>query len=226
MSKSTVKHKNISKIRGNLFRGIAVLIPFYLTIIILKFLIQLISTPLSRPIRWLSRLFTLDIQKFPFLENILIIGVSLIITLLFIFFVGAFVQLVFGRRLMIFFERTFERLPLVSTIYRTFREFTRILTGESVEKYKNVVMVSLPGSKGKALGFVTGTITLEDKLPYLAVFVPTVPNISTGFLFFLPEDEVTNTSLTTEEAFKMIVSIGILNPPTKESQDIDEVTEA
>ena len=226
MPKSTKKTKNISRIRGNLLRGIAVLIPFYLTILILKFLAQMISTPLSRPIRWISRLFTLDIQKYPFLENILVVGVSLTLMLLFIFFVGAIVQRVFGHRLMRLFERTFEGLPLVNTIYRTFREFTRILTGESVEKYRNVIMVSLPGSKGKMLGFVTGKTTLEDNQPYLTVFVPTVPNISTGFLLFLPKDEVTETSLTTEEAIKMIISIGILNPPnSKESLDSKEVTD-
>ena len=225
MQKDTPKQKNISRIRGNLFRGIVILIPFYLTILVLKFLIQLISTPMSRPIRWFSRLLSLDVREYPFIENVLVIGVSLIITLLFIGLVGALVQLVFGRRLMVFFDRTFERLPLVNTFYRTFREFTRILTGESVEKYKNVVMVSIPGSKGKILGFVTGATTLEDNQSYLVVFVPTVPNISTGFLFFLPENEVAETSLTTEEAIKMIVSIGILNPPTSESSNIKTVTE-
>jgi uncharacterized membrane protein len=211
MRKSDAPKSMVSKIRGNLFRGIAVLIPFYLTIVIIRFLIQVISTPLSHPIRWFSRLVSLDIQEFPILENIVVVGVSLIITLMVIFAVGAFVQWVVGRRIMMLFDITFDRLPLVNIIYRTFREFTRILTGESLEKYKKVVMVSVPGSKGKTLGFVTGTILLDHNQPFLVVFVPTAPNISTGFLLFLPENEVSETYMSTEDAFRMLVSIGILN---------------
>lgn len=225
MRKPDEKRKVVSKIRGNLFRGIAVLIPFYLTIIIIRFLIQVISTPLSHPIRWFSRLLSLDIQEFPILENIVVIGVSLVITLIFIFSVGAFVQWVVGRRIMMLFDITFDRLPLVNIIYRTFREFTRILTGESLEKYKKVVMVSLPGSKGKTLGFVTGTILLDHNQLFLVVFIPTAPNISTGFLFFLPESEVSETYLTTEDAFRMLVSIGILNRSVHDTPDDPEKTE-
>lgn len=206
--------KKHSRLRGHLVRGIAVLFPFYLTVIMIRFLIETISKPLSHPIRWIARLLAVDIKAHPSIENVLVIGTSLLITLGFIMFVGILAQRVFGRRIMKFFEATFERLPLINTVYRTFREFTRILTGESVEAYKKVVQVGIPGSSGKMLGFVTGTMIMDDNQPYLIVFLPTAPNVSTGFLMFLPAAEVTETSLTTEEAFKLIVSIGIINHRT------------
>ncbi len=222
MKPGVIDRKKVSKLRGYFFRGIAVIIPFYFTIVVIRILIQTISKPLSYPIRWVFRLITVDLRELPLLENIIVIGVSLIVTVAVIVATGALVQWVIGRRIMKLFDITFDRLPLVNIIYRTIREFTRILTGDAVEKYKKVVMVSVPGSSGKTIGFVTGNVILDDRLPYLAVFVPTCPNISTGFLLFLPEQEVTETSLTTEDAFKILVSIGILR---SETQDIRDLTE-
>ncbi len=211
MSKEA-KRSIYSRLRGNLVRGLAVLFPFYLTIIMIRFLIRTISKPLIRPLRWFSRLIALDIDANQTLENALIVGLSLLITFILVLSVGMLAQRVFGRRIMKFFEMTFEKLPLVNTFYRTFREFTRILTGETGEAYKKVVLVAIPGSTtGKTLGFVTASMKLDDNLPYLLVFVPTAPNISTGFLLFLPQNEVIETTLTSEDAFKIIVSIGILN---------------
>jgi uncharacterized membrane protein len=222
MKTGVINRRKVSRLRGYFFRGIAVLIPFYFTIVVIRFLIETISTPLSYPIRWLFRLIAVDLRALPILENIIVVGTSLIITLSIIIIVGALVRWVVGRRIMTLFDVTFDRLPLVNIIYRTIKEFTRILTGDSVDKYKKVVMVSVPGSSGKTIGFVTGTMILEDSLPYLVVFVPTCPNISTGFLLFLPEHEVMETSLSTEDAFKVLVSIGILNRGTKDIQDLRE----
>lgn len=209
--KSDSKKTPYHRIRGNLVRGLAVLFPFYLTIIMVRFLIRTISKPLSQPIRWIANQFAFDIMAQPAIENTLVVGVSLLLTLLLVLFVGMLAQRVFGRRLMKMFEATFERLPLVRTIYKTFKEITRILTGDTGEAYKKVVLVPLPGSPGKIIGFITGTMSFDDKVPYLLVFVPTVPNISTGFLLLLPQKEIIETTLTPDEAFKIIVSIGILN---------------
>lgn len=185
----------------------------------IRFLITAISKPLSHPIRWFAHLFALDIKAHPFIENALIVGISLLLTLSLILFVGLLAQRVFGKRIMKLFEVTFEKLPLVNTLYRTFREFTRILTGDAGDTYKKVVLVSIPGSQGKTIGFVTASLMLDDTMPYLTVFVPTAPNISTGFLLFLPQHEVIETTLTSEEAFKIIVSIGILNKRIENAVD-------
>jgi len=212
-----------SKIRANLVRGLAVLFPFYLTLIMIRFLLQTFSKPLSPVIRWVSQHLAYDTKAYPHVENMLIIGVSLIITLIAILFVGALAQRVIGRRIVQLFEAIMERLPFVRTIYKTFREFTRIVTGDAGENYKRVVEIPLPGiPAGKLLGFVTGNMILDDGLNYLTIFVPTAPNVTTGFLLFLKSEDVIETSMTPEEGIRMMLSAGILGrkPDRNSAKDI------
>ena len=206
--------------RANLVRGLAVLFPFYLTVIMIRFLLRAFSKPLSPVIRWITNQLTIDTTSHPTLENIIIVSISLTITLIVILFVGALAQRVFGRKIMNVFEATFERLPLVRTIYRTFREFTRIVTGDASTNYKKVVEIALPGiPTGKLIGFVTGSMVMEDGQRYFTVFVPTAPNVTTGFLIFLKSEDVTESSLTPEEGLRMMISAGILGRESDEAAE-------
>lgn len=202
--------------RAHLVRGLAVLFPFWLTIIMLKFLIENISKPLSVPIVKVASRLNIGAEFDP--DSVIVTGLSLVITLLVLLFVGALAQRVLGRKIMHLFEATIERLPLVRTIYKTFREFTRIVTGDAGASYKKVVEIPLPGiPSGRLLGFVTGNMVLDNGIRYLTVFVPTAPNVTTGFLVFLKSEDVRETSLTPEEGLRMMLSAGILSRhPEKE----------
>ncbi|MCD4655187.1 DUF502 domain-containing protein [bacterium] len=220
MTDSSQKKSPYARLRSNLVKGLAVLFPFYLTLIMIRFLLRAFSKPLSPVVRWVANHLAYDTQANPYIENILIIGVSLITTLLAILFVGALAQRVIGRRIMRLFEATFERLPFVRTIYRTFREFTRIVTGDAADAYKKVVEIALPGiPSGRLLGFVTGSMVMDDGIRYLTIFIPTAPNVTTGFLIFLKSDEVRETSLTPEEGLRMMLSAGILGRKPDDTTD-------
>lgn len=212
MTEEQQKRSFYTRLRANLVRGLAVLFPFYLTLIMVRFLLRTFSKPLSPAIRWIAQHLAYDIQADPALENLVIISVSLIVTFIAIVFVGAFAQRVIGRRIMHLFDVIFDRLPFIRTIYRTFREFARIVTGDTASNYKKVVEIALPGiPSGRLLGFVTGSMVMEDGIRYLTIFVPTAPNVTTGFLIFLKEEDVSETSLTPEEGLRMMISAGILS---------------
>ncbi|MBN1297901.1 DUF502 domain-containing protein [bacterium] len=212
MSEDSPKRSIYHRLRSNLVRGLAVLFPFYLTYLMLRFLIHAFSQPLSSKIKWVLQQLELETQINSQLENALVVLTSFVITLLLILFVGALAQRVIGRKIMHVLEATFERLPLVRTIYKTFRELTRIMTGDAADTYKKVVEIPLPGiPSGRLLGFVTGSMVLDNGIRYLTVFVPTAPNVTTGFLVFLKSEDVTETSLTPEEGIRMMISAGILS---------------
>jgi uncharacterized membrane protein len=80
--------------------------------------------------------------------------------------------------------------------------------------YKSVVLVGYPRPGFLALGFLTGYVTLESDRRLAIVFLPTAPNFTTGFLQLIPLDEILTTDLTVEEAFKMILSGGLVTPAT------------
>ena len=77
-------------------------------------------------------------------------------------------------------------------------------------------MIEYPRHGVWTLGFVTGTVSdsLQSHLskPMLSIFIPTTPNPTSGWYAIVPEDEVINLSLSIEEAFKVLISGGIVNP--------------
>jgi len=196
-------------IRRNFVRGLAALVPLYLTFLMVQFLIHSLTRPLTPAARWVTQFLGFDIN--PQITEIIVISTSFLVTFIAIVFVGLIAQRVVGRRFVNLYEKILDKLPVVRTIYRAFREFTRILTGDAVSAYRKVVYVKLPGNTGRALGFITGSLDPGDGTTYHTVFIPTTPNISTGFLLLMKPDEFFETDMTPDEGLRVILSVGILS---------------
>jgi uncharacterized membrane protein len=87
---------------------------------------------------------------------------------------------------------------------------------------KSVVMVEFPRPGFKSIGFLTGRIKTSDGKEFCKVLIPTTPNPTTGFFELVPSEEVAETNLTIEEAFKMIISGGIVSPDSLLFDKMDE----
>ncbi len=195
-------------IKANLVRGIAVLFPLYFTFILVRFLVRIFSKPLAPAFRYIFKFMEIDIPT-PILEIIIVIS-SFIVTIVLIMVSGAIAQRVIGRRIGQFIESTLDRLPLIRTIYKTLRDIVRMITGTHTQNYQQVVFVRLPGHEGKTLGFVTGSFRMPNGEEHLSVFVPTVPNITTGFLLFFRSDQLEKSDLKPDQAIRMFLSAGVL----------------
>ena len=79
---------------------------------------------------------------------------------------------------------------------------------------KSVILVDFPRPGLKAVGFLTGYIQGPSGKRLCKIFIPTSPNPTTGFFEITSAEEITETNLTIEEAFKMIISGGIVSPDT------------
>ncbi len=215
-------YKNISlNIRNRLLSGIFVIVPFAVTIVIIFWLFNTLKGFLE-PIVNKVLAFLLKIhlmQQLP--EHYIKYAISLatILCLLFIIYlIGAVAKFVAGRKLLGLGETLVMRIPLASTIYSATKQVTTALSLPDNKAFKSVVMVEFPRKGMYSLGFLTGSIpdifTPDASKKYCKVFIPTSPNPTTGFFVMLPASDVLLTRMTVEEAFKMIISGGIVSPDT------------
>ena len=210
-------------IRGTIAAGLLVVIPFVITFLIFKVLLDWFD-PILKP-AFEEFLGEGDYKKG--------MGIGALIVLIYV--AGLLTTHVIGRRLIRLGHRAVDVIPVVRNIYNTLLQATELLgnTRSSTSKYKGVVLVDFPRRGSKSIGLITSQVTHTDGSPALAVFVPTTPVPTSGFLIIVKEEEVTLTDLTIDEAMKIIVSTGILMPDhmlpppeAKPSEDEPRTTEA
>jgi uncharacterized membrane protein len=147
-------------------------------------------------------------------------GLGLLITIVLIFIIGVLARNFFGRALVRFGESLLERIPIVRTIYKASKQFLETFFTSDRESFNRVVMLQFPRKGLYAIGFVTcvtrGEIQLRTGEQTVNVFIPTTPNPTSGFYFAVPEEDIIPLEMTVEEAFKVIMSGGLVVPESSE----------
>jgi len=195
--------------------GLISIIPLWITWLVLSFLFNLLSgigTPLFEGLAKLVG------SEYPLIANILdskatlsIVGVILVLACLFI--LGWFTTNFIGRRLFSFFEGVFHRIPFVKTIYGSVKKLISVLGDKPRGNIQRVVLINFPSSEMKTVGLVTRTLTDKTTGRVLAaVYVPTTPNPTSGYLEIVPIEDVVSTDWTLDEAMAFIVSGGAIAP--------------
>lgn len=141
--------------------------------------------------------------------------VAVLLTLFFLYLLGLLTANVVGRRLILAIEQLFNHVPLVKTIYRSTKQVVMTLGGSESMSFKRVVLVEFPRPGMKCIGFLTAVMRDVDTGRLMAsIFISTTPNPTTGYMQIVPLDEVSETHWTVEEAVKLLMSGGVLSPPT------------
>lgn len=143
---------------------------------------------------------------------------SVVMTFAAIYLVGLASANFFGRRLLAAFDHTVDRVPFVKPIYRTLKQVFELFGGsDRKQQFQRVALVPFPNVHTHSVAFITA-VRHDAKTgeELAAAFVPTTPNPTTGFLFLVRRADIIEVDWTVEEAFKVIMSGGILTP--------DEVT--
>ncbi len=146
-------------------------------------------------------------------------GLGLIITILVVWATGAFTANVLGRWIVGIWERMLNKIPLVRTIYSTVQQLLSAFVKPKEESFRQVVLVEYPRRDSWSIGFLTASachLNKKNEDNMVSVFIPTTPNPTSGFLIFVPKDEVRKLSVTVEDAFRMIVSLGVVQPGIEE----------
>jgi uncharacterized membrane protein len=145
-----------------------------------------------------------------------ILGLGLISLLILITLTGLLAHNYLGRKLIGFGDRILRKIPILSNIYGTTKQITESLTKTDKNSFRKVVLVEYPRLGIFSPGFLTAAapadVSRKTAQKLVSVFVPTVPNPATGFLIFIPEENVIFLDMSIEEGFKLIISAGVIKP--------------
>lgn len=148
------------------------------------------------------------------LDSVFQSTVAVLLTLLALYAIGLFSSLVLGRRLIAAFERMLDRVPLIQTIYGSTKSLLQSLRKPPVSGQR-VVLISFPTPEMKAVGFVTKVMrdTVSGR-ELAAVYVPTSPNPTSGYIEIVLLDDVVQTDWSVEQAMSFVMTGGANAPDT------------
>lgn len=139
-------------------------------------------------------------------------AVAALLTIVSLYGIGLLASFVIGKKVIDIYENILARLPLVQTIYGATKRFLHTVSQPPVTGQR-VVLISFPSSEMKAIGFITKIIQDKNSGRKLAaVYVPTSPNPTSGYIEILPMEDVILTDWTTEEAMTFVVTGGTNAP--------------
>ena len=201
-------------LKNDLIAGLLVVIPLATTI-------WLTITVASWVINFLTRI-PKQLNPFdemnPILVNLMNLAVGLSVPLLCILLIGLMARNIGGRWLLDVGEQLLQAIPLAGYVYKTLKQLLETLLKDTNGKFRRVILVEYPRRGVWAIAFVTGTMSNEIQSqmtrPMLSVFIPTTPNPTTGWYAIVPEDEAIDLSMSIEDAFKIVISGGIVSPNT------------
>lgn len=195
--------------------GLLTLLPIWLTWVVVKFVFVLLSDA-SRPlIGPLLHTLAIDNQALRWLDQTWVQTViALLATLAVILLSGVMARRVAGQLLLRWFEALVGRIPLASTIYGSARQLLDILQTKP-DGTQRVVLIDFPHTEMKSVGFVTRILHEQGTGRELAaVYVPTTPNPTSGYLEIVPMEKLTPTDWTVDQAMSFIISGGAVSPDT------------
>lgn len=202
-------------IRGKLLVGLFTLIPIWLTILLINVILKFINQLAAPMIRWMTAGVNpgdslYSIVKSPFFNT----SLSLIVLLVLFYLVGWAASRYFGQKLLKLFETTVDRIPVAKSIYRTIKRLADAVQTSSND-VERVVLIEFPSRDMKTVGLVTRTFKdTATGRELAAVYVPTTPNPTSGYLEIVPVEYVVPTNWKMEEAMSFIISGGADVPKT------------
>jgi len=194
-------------LRKYIIAGLLVWLPFAATVVIVKLVVDLLDN--------IILLFPPEYQPSAVL-GFSIPGFGIILAISILLITGMLAANLFGRRLVEFWEAILNRIPLVRSIYNSVKQISTTILDSNGKSFRKVVMLQYPRKGIWSIGFLTNedVSTDIDELneDLVAVFVPTTPNPTSGFIIMAPRDDITELDMSVEEGFKFIISMGVIVP--------------
>lgn len=209
--------------QSNLLAGLLTVTPLIVVWVVFKFFLDVLSAA-GRPLA--VALTDFLNANFPALAPVLADEgvrwlIAVIVALLALYSIGAIASRVIGVRLIGYFERLIARIPFVERVYSATKKLVNVLQ-QKPDGSARVVLIDFPHPGMKAVGLVMkivkDTTTGEDMA---AVYVPTTPNPTSGYLEIVPLKDVVPTTMTMDQAMTMIISGGAISPSTLETRRRD-----
>jgi uncharacterized membrane protein len=194
-------------LRKWLFSGLLVIVPLFITLAVLKWIIDTLDQTLwVLPVTWQTWLHENNVR-----------GLGVLLTLAILLGVGAIASNFVGKRLLGWGDAVVRRIPVVRSIYSSVKQVSDTLFSENGNAFRTAVLVQWPREGVWTIAFVTGTpgSDVVEHLgggDYLGVYVPTTPNPTGGYFVMLKRSDCIELKMSVDEALKYIVSMGVVVP--------------
>jgi uncharacterized membrane protein len=187
--------------------GLLIWIPIIATVVVVRFILGMLDDVTG----WLPRQWQLQA-----ITGLHVPGAGALLALAILLLTGLLVTNFIGRWLVDLWEELMHRIPFVRAIYGGVKSFSESLLSNKGSSFKKVLLVQYPRAGMWSVGFQTASdipeITARTGAPQVCVFIPTTPNPTSGFIVMVPRSEVIELSMSTDEAMKLIVTLGVVTP--------------
>lgn len=206
-------------LRDTFVAGVAVMLPLAITLWLISIIWDVLNSPFSDLLRTVAKWVgskehpnqqLTDLSDWP--------GLGLLVSLGAVMLAGVLARNLLGKHFIQWIDELAGKIPLVRAIYTSVKQVSdTVFTSAGKQAFRRPVLVHFPNAQSYAIGFVTGetrgAVQEATAQKVANVFVPTAPNPTSGFLLMLPEDQLIPLNMSVEDAFKMVVSGGVVMPP-------------
>ena len=210
---SVVRHGFWWHIRRYMVAGLLIWAPLaatgwvVVTLVNLMDMSLLLLPPDYRPSHWLP---------FP------VPGLGIVLALSVLLLTGLVAANFLGRRLLGMGEALLDRIPLVRSVYSAIKQLLETFLSHDSRSFRKVLLVEYPSKGLWTLAFLAGEpvgeVQEKTHAEVLTVYVPTAPNPTSGYVIFIPKDEVIDLDMSVEDAMRMIVSLGMVVPAANRAE--------
>lgn len=198
----------LALLRKYFISGLLVWLPIVVTVLVIKFLVDVLS----------KSLLLLPTQFQPdYLLGFHVPGIGVILTLAVILTTGLLAANFIGKRLVDFGDAVMGRIPVVRSVYTGVKQVTQTLFSPGGQSFRKVLLVEYPSAGIWTIAFQTGHVSTEIQSALhaeqmVSYFVPTTPNPTSGFLMMTPKSKVIELDISVDQALKFVISLGVVQP--------------
>ena len=199
-------------VRRRFGTGVLFVVPILITYVVFRFISNGVVGILEPVIT------QAEDRSFEWLAGFPIRAIAVALAFVAVYIVGVVATTVVGGQLVRYWHAMLERIPIVRSVYRIARQSTDVFSGGVALQASKVVLVEYPRMGVFSMGLVTGSYANLEEETFLAVYIPTVPVPTSGFLTYVRRDQVIETALNFEDAMKVVISAGVLTDETVKSR--------
>jgi uncharacterized membrane protein len=197
-------------LRRYLIAGLLVWLPIIATVLVVRFILDLMDQTLLLLPRSVRPEVLLGVH---------IPGFGAVLAVLLLLATGLLVTNIIGRSLVRVWEDVLNRIPFVRAVYGGVKSFSTTILSNSGNSFKKVLLIEYPRAGLWSIGFQTAAdvrlSSAQGAEPQVCVFIPTTPNPTSGFIVLVPRSQTIELELSVDAAMKMIVTLGVVMPAAR-----------
>ena len=206
-------------LRRYLIAGLLVWVPLVVTLVIIRFLVDLLD-------------FTLLLLPPPWRPEALlgfnIPGFGVVVAVVIVLLTGLLAANFAGRKVLDIGESVVQRIPLVRSIYSAVKQVLQTVLHNGGQSFRRVLLVEYPRKGLWTIGFQTGVgvgeVQQRTERALVTVFIPTTPNPTSGFIILVPTEEAIALDMSVEDGLKFVMSLGVVEPRPTSATPVEAIS--